>query len=198
VTDFLPFIVSGIATGSIYGLCGTGLVLTYKTSGIFNFAHGAMATIGAYLFYFLHIDHGWHWVPSLVVSVPIAGPLMGLLFERFAARLAMQRTAFKIVGTVGVVLVVQALATIKYGSTSKRLPQFLPHGRESFKLFDVFVTYDQVIVTAVALIAVVGLYALFRLTRLGIAMRAVVDDPDLLSMQATNPAGVRRVATRSC
>jgi ABC-type branched-subunit amino acid transport system ATPase component/branched-subunit amino acid ABC-type transport system permease component len=194
VTDFLPFIVSGIATGSIYGLCGTGLVLTYKTSGIFNFAHGAMATIGAYLFYFLHIDHGWHWVPSLVVSVPIAGPLMGLLFERFAARLAMQRTAFKIVGTVGVVLVVQALATIKYGSTSKRLPQFLPHGRESFKLFDVFVTYDQVIVTAVALIAVVGLYALFRLTRLGIAMRAVVDDPDLLSMQATNPAGVRRVA----
>jgi ABC-type branched-subunit amino acid transport system ATPase component/branched-subunit amino acid ABC-type transport system permease component len=194
VTDLLPFIVSGIATGSIYGLCGTGLVLTYKTSGIFNFAHGAIATVAAYLFYFLHVDRGWHWVPALVVCVFVAGPTMGFVFERFAARLSPQRTAYKIVGTVGVVLIVQALATIKYGSTTKRLPQFLPHGLETFKLFDVFVTYDKVIVTAVALVAVIALYAVFRLTRLGIAMRAVVDDADLLAMQATSPAQVRRFA----
>jgi branched-subunit amino acid ABC-type transport system permease component len=57
VHDLLPFIVSGIATGAIYGLAGTGLVLTYKTSGIFNFGHSAIATAGAYLFYWLHEEH---------------------------------------------------------------------------------------------------------------------------------------------
>ena len=44
MSDYLPFIFSGLVTGGIYGLAGTGLVLTYKTSGVFNFAYGALAT----------------------------------------------------------------------------------------------------------------------------------------------------------
>jgi branched-subunit amino acid ABC-type transport system permease component len=50
VQDLLPFIVSGLATGAIFGLFATGLVLSYKTSGIFNFGHGAIATVAAYAF----------------------------------------------------------------------------------------------------------------------------------------------------
>ena len=48
--QFLPFIIAGIAAGSIYGLAATGLVLTYKTSGIFNFGQGALVqrTINAF------------------------------------------------------------------------------------------------------------------------------------------------------
>ena len=52
----LPFIIIGIVTGSVYGLAGVGLVLTYKTSGIFNFAQGALATVAAYAFYYLNVD----------------------------------------------------------------------------------------------------------------------------------------------
>ena len=44
---FLGYVITGLVTGSIYGLTGTGLVLTYKTSGIFNFGHGATLTAGA-------------------------------------------------------------------------------------------------------------------------------------------------------
>src|SRR5207244_4034128 len=51
VRNFLPFIVVGITAGSVYGLAGLGLVLTYRTSGVFNFAHGALATAGSYVFY---------------------------------------------------------------------------------------------------------------------------------------------------
>ena len=194
MTDFLPFIVSGIATGAIYGLAGTGLVLTYKTSGIFNFAHGAIATVGAYVFYWLHVDQEVDWTIAAAVSVLVVGPLIGLLMARIAARLTPQRTALKIVGTVGLVLVVQALATIKYGSATIRVDQFLPGGTDSFRLFGVVVTYDKVIVAAVALVAVAALYTLFRFTRIGIAMRAVVDDPDLLAMQATDPQRVRKLS----
>ena len=59
----MPFIITGLVTGAVYGLAGVGLVLTYKTSGIFNFAHGALATVAAYVFYALHVEHelSWPW-----------------------------------------------------------------------------------------------------------------------------------------
>ena len=84
MSDFLPFIVTGLATGAIYGLFGTGLVLTYKTSGIFNFGHGALATIAAYLFYALHVVHGVDWrvaaaVTILVLNQPPSGFMQLLL-----------------------------------------------------------------------------------------------------------------------
>ncbi|MGH9282518.1 MAG: ABC transporter permease subunit, partial [Acidimicrobiales bacterium] len=48
MSQLLPFIVVGVVTGSLYGLAGLGLVLTYRTSGVFNFAHGALAAASAY------------------------------------------------------------------------------------------------------------------------------------------------------
>jgi ABC-type branched-subunit amino acid transport system ATPase component/branched-subunit amino acid ABC-type transport system permease component len=194
VTDLLPFIVSGIATGAIYGLAGTGLVLTYKTSGIFNFGQGALATAAAYIFYWLYVDHEVDWKLAFVVSVFIVGPLLGLLMERIARRLTPQRTAWKIVGTVGLVLIVQGLGTIKYGTDPLPVPQYLPKGTETFRVLGVNVGYDQLIVTIISLIAVAALYALFRFTRLGISMRAVVDDPDLLDIQGTSPSRIRRIS----
>ena len=88
--NFLPFIAIGLANGAIYGLFATGLVLTYKTSGIFNFGQGAIATVAAYVFYFLHVDHGMPWVPAMVISVAVLGPVIGIAMEPFAARLSTQ------------------------------------------------------------------------------------------------------------
>jgi ABC-type branched-subunit amino acid transport system ATPase component/branched-subunit amino acid ABC-type transport system permease component len=192
VSELLPFIISGIATGAVYSLAGTGLVLTYKTSGIFNFGHGAIATVAAYLFYFLHVERGISWVPAFAVAVFVAGPLMGLVMDRIGHRLAPQPMALKIVGTVGLVLIVQGLATIKYGSDTILVSQYLPKASESFEVAGVNVLWPQVWVTLIGVLATVALYVLFRWTRTGLAMRAVVDDPDLVAMQATNPNAIRR------
>ena len=51
MNDLMPFIVVGLVSGSVYSLAALGLVLTYKTSGIFNFAHGSVAAAVAYAFY---------------------------------------------------------------------------------------------------------------------------------------------------
>jgi ABC-type branched-subunit amino acid transport system ATPase component/branched-subunit amino acid ABC-type transport system permease component len=192
--DILPFVVSGVAVGAVYGLAATGLVLTYKTSGIFNFGYGALATAAAYVFHWLTVDHGVDWKVALAVSVLGVGPLLGLVMEQFARRLAPQPTALKIVGTVGLVLLVQGLASIKYGTTTIPVRQFLPGANDSFRLAGVVVTYDKVIITAVAVLAVTVLYGFFRWSRAGLAMRAVVDDPALLAMQGTDPRRVRRLA----
>ena len=88
VNDLLPFVVIGLTAGSIYGLAGTGLVLTYKTSGVFNFAYGAIAAVAAFFMYFLWQRQGVDWRIAAAISVLVLGPLMGLLLELLTRMLA--------------------------------------------------------------------------------------------------------------
>ena len=67
--DIIPFLVGGLTTGSVYGLAGVGLVLSYKTSGIFNFAYGSLATISAFFFYTLHEEHGMPWPFAAAIAM---------------------------------------------------------------------------------------------------------------------------------
>jgi ABC-type branched-subunit amino acid transport system ATPase component/branched-subunit amino acid ABC-type transport system permease component len=194
MSSILPFIVVGLVSGSIYGLAATGLVLTYKTSGIFNFGHGALATAAAYVFYWMHVDHGWDWKISAFVAIIVVGTALGLLMERIARVLAHQRTAWKIVGTVGLILFVQGFGTIKYGTDARRVEQYLPSGNKTFRFLDVNIRYSQVTVVVISVVTVGLLYGLFRFTRLGLAMRAVVDDPDLVDLQGISPTKVRRIS----
>ncbi|WP_256788934.1 ATP-binding cassette domain-containing protein [Frankia sp. AvcI1] len=191
MNDLLPFVIIGLVSGSVYGLAATGLVLTYKTSGIFNLAHGAVATTAAYTFYFLRVQHGLPWGLAALLSVGVVGPALGLLLELMARRLAEVRVVYKIVATIGIILAVQGFFTARYGAQSQTFPTFLPTG-SAFTLSGTVVTWDQIIITAIALIATAGLYLFFRFARLGLAMRGVVDDPELLDSAGTNPVAVRR------
>lgn len=189
----MPFIVLGLVTGAVYGLAGVGLVLTYKTSGVFNFAHGAVATAAAYMFYVLYVQQGMNWVAAALITLVVAGLLLGFLFERFARALAGTPLVIRIVATVGAFLIVQSAVPIIFGTqTVRSVPQFLP--TTSHRIAGVNVTTAQVIVFAFAVVVTVALSAMLRFTRTGVAMRAVVDDPDLLDVAGTSPTGTRRYA----
>jgi ABC-type branched-subunit amino acid transport system ATPase component/branched-subunit amino acid ABC-type transport system permease component len=190
--SLLPFIVAGIATGSVYGLAGVGLVLTYKTSGIFNFAQGAIATAAAFLFYSLYIGHGLPWWLSALISIAILGPAFGLVLERLGRSAADQPLAIKVVATVGLLTFIQGVLVLIYGAGFNTVPGFL--GTGTFHIGTTVVTWAQVIILVVALGATTGLYIYFRVARGGAAMRAVVDDPALLDLSGTNPTTVRRQA----
>ena len=82
MNEFLNLAASGLVTGAIYSIMASGLVLTYTTSGIFNFAHGAVAFAVAYVYYQLHSGYGMPIVPALIISVFVFGPLLGLLLDR--------------------------------------------------------------------------------------------------------------------
>ena len=189
----LPFVILGITAGSVYGLTGTGLVLTYKTSGIFNFAQGAVATTGAYVFYILH-DDVLHLpaVPTALICVFVVGPVLGLGMEAMARRLADASATMKVVATIGLVLVVQGFFSATFGTLARTFPAWLP--QHTVKVGGVFVGEDQMIITGIALAATMALFLFFRLTRLGLAMRGVVDNPELLDLGGTSPAAVRRWA----
>jgi ABC-type branched-subunit amino acid transport system ATPase component/branched-subunit amino acid ABC-type transport system permease component len=192
MNTLLPFIVAGVTTGSVYGLAGVGLVLTYKTSGIFNFAHGALATVAAYVFYFLYVQHGVPWPAAGIACLVVLGPGLGAGFEAFARYVARAPLVWQVVGTLGVLLIVEAVCDILYGPDSRPYPHFLP--TSTFRVLGASVTWESLIIVAVSVVLTGGLYAFFRIGRAGKAMRAVVDDPSLLALAGTNPAAVRRFA----
>ena len=192
MSDLLTYVVVGLAAGSVYGLAGTGLVLTFKTSGIFNFAHGAIAALGAYAFYELHDLRGVPWPIAALLCVGVVAPVLGLGLERLARGLRGAPQSARIVATVGLLLAVQGAATVRYGSGAKYFPPFLPTG--SVQVLGARVGVDQLIIVTVAAAASVLLAIAFRTTRLGACARAVVDDPDLLDLSGTDPVRVQRLA----
>jgi ABC-type branched-subunit amino acid transport system ATPase component/branched-subunit amino acid ABC-type transport system permease component len=197
VQEFLPFIVIGLTAGSVYGLAGTGLVLTYKTSGVFNFAYGAIAAVAAYVFYWLHVQQGMGWQLAAALCLFVLGPFMGLLLELLTRMLSQVGTQYQIAGMIGLTLGIEAVLRLWGNSWSDPgqyvlFPDFLP--TETFTVFDVNVGYNQLITMVIALVSAIGLYLFFRWSRLGVAMRAVVDNPDLANISGTNPTRVRRWA----
>jgi ABC-type branched-subunit amino acid transport system ATPase component/branched-subunit amino acid ABC-type transport system permease component len=189
----LIYIVAGLTTGSIFALAAVGLVLTYKTSGIFNFAHGALLSVSAFLFYFLHVQRGMAWPIAAAICVLIGGPVAGFFLEVVARRLATVTLATKVLGTVGILLALQGGMELLYAPGPYReVPQFLPVSY--FVVDGTRIEYFRVIIFAIGLFAVVGLTLFLRWSKTGLAMRAVVDDPQLLDVMGISPIRVRRFA----
>ncbi len=190
--EFLPFIVIGLATGAVYGLAGTGLVLTYKTSGIFNFGYGSIACLDAFLFYFLHTEHGLAWPVAAVICLGVFAPLLGLGLELLARSLDGASETIKVVATVGLILIVESLGSLWHQANPPTFPHFLP--QSTVRMLGVNVTWEQIILFLFSLAATGVLYWFFRSVRLGIVMRGVVDNHQLVSMSGDDPVRVRRWA----
>ena len=130
MNEYLPFIVIGLATGAAYGLAGMGLVLTYKTSGIFNFGYGAVAALIAFCFYLLHVDHGVPWPIAAAISVFVFAPLVGLVLELLARSLEDASETIKVVATVGLILIVSSLGLLWHSVNPPSVPALpLAHDR---------------------------------------------------------------------
>lgn len=188
----LGVLVAGIVSGCVYGLIGLGLTLTFKTSGIFNFGYGALATIAAYIFYVLWDE--WHWPLALVLLVVLVGlsTILGWSLAPFARRLAESSLGVQTTATLGILLLVEAGAELLFGVNSRTFTPFLP--QSAVLIFGVYVTYAELITVGLSLCLAIGLAAFLNRAPGGIRMRAVVDNPDLQALSGTEPSSVRRAA----
>jgi branched-subunit amino acid ABC-type transport system permease component len=192
MSDVLPFLVVGLSTGSLYGLAGLGLVLTYKTSGVFNFGHGGVAATAAYVFYALRQEAGLPWPLAIAVCLLVVAPLLGLLLEVLARTLIGVGPEFQIVATIGLLIALQGSATAIYGSAALSFQSILP--TSALELGGVRVGLDQLLVMVGTVAVAVALYAFFQWSQTGLAMRALVDRSDLLSLTGTSARRTRRLA----
>src|SRR5438105_2423507 len=194
MTEFLAFTITGIVTGATYAIAASGLVVTYTTSGIFNFAHGAIGMFMAFTFWQLHVGWGWPALPSLLLVVVVLAPLLGAAIERLLMRgLAGAPATTTMVVTVGLMVALIGFAQwIWPSSVQRQLPPFF--GASKFRLFGAYVTYHQLLTMLVAVAVAIGLRFLLFRTRTGTAMRAVVDDRGLVSLNGARPGRIRMLA----
>ena len=182
MNEFVSFVIAGLVTGSIYAVTASGLVVTYKSTGVFNFAHGAVGMVMAYLYWQLWQGWGWNPVLSLVIVLFVVAPVFALVVERVLMRpLYGAALSTMIVVTLGLFLVLYGLvATIWDQTITRNLPQWFLG--DQVTVFGVTLTYEDLITIGCAVVVALALWALFKLTRVGVSMRAVVDDPSLASL----------------
>jgi branched-chain amino acid transport system permease protein len=188
--SLLFFLIVGITLGSIYAVAASGLVVTYTTSGIFNFAQGAIGMFMAFIYWQLKIELGIQTLVALLLTVLVAAPLFGALIERLLMRrLSTAPLVAQLVVTIGLMLALIGLAAFIWDpSESRAVGTFF--GSEGFNIGQTFMPYYRLItIIAGILIAIVLRFVLYR-TRLGVAMRAVVDNRDLAALNGVRPGRV--------
>jgi branched-chain amino acid transport system permease protein len=197
----IAYIITGLVLGGALALTSTGIIISYKSSGIVNFAFASEAFVVARFFYFCRVEHNWPLWLAAVVSLLLLGPILGLVLWAILFR-ALQRATqlIKVVATIGLSVTLPAIAAIIFGQTEILNPPGLaPQPVHVFHIDGVAITADQMLMMVVALaVAGIGLVVL-RFTDVGLTVRAVVSSEALTSISGTNPqavsAGVWMVST---
>jgi branched-chain amino acid transport system permease protein len=181
MTAFLAFTILGLVTGAGYAVAASGLVLTYSTSRVFNVAHGAVGMVMAFLYWELNVELGLPAWLAVALVVGVAAPLLGALAERIMMRhLADAPVGTTLVVTVGLLVTLIGVAQAIWPATARPVEPFF--GQRGFNIGSTFVTYHDLVTIVAAIVAAGALYGLLTFTRLGIAMRASVDNRALLQL----------------
>src|SRR3954454_1217885 len=191
MTTFLTLTIAGIVVGCLYALTSTGLVVTYITSGIFNFAHGAVGMIAAFTYWKLAVDEGWPAILALPFILFVFAPLLGVLIDVLIMRnLHAASEEVRVIVTVALLLFLIGVGDLIWDPGVPRvIPRFFE--ADHVRVFSVNVTYHQIIVVIAALLVAVTLRLFLFRTRIGVALRATVDAPDLAAYFGAAPGRVR-------
>src|SRR5436190_8938776 len=186
--DFKPFIVTGLALGSVYAMSGVGMVVLFRATGVLNLAFGAVGAMGALIAWQLLNKSGWAEVPAFLACVLFGGVVTLLYGFLLGPPLAGRDPLIKATATLGLALILLGVMDLVWSDKARSM--ILPTSNHGFRVSDVFVNYTQVIALGFG-IAVTVVTALFlRYTKLGTAMRALANDREIT---ATLGVPVRRV-----
>ena len=193
MSEFLSYTVIGIFTGAAYAIAASGLVLTYSTTRVFNIGHGAVGMFFGFVFWDFSQRQGMPaWLAILLILLVLA-PALGVFIDRVVARgLGNAPIGVSLVVTVAILVALIGAATQIWPAEPRSLPYFFDG--HPIELGEVIITWHQVITVVVSGIVAVLLWLLLARTRIGVAMRASVDNPDLLRLYGGRPQLVASLA----
>jgi branched-chain amino acid transport system permease protein len=184
---FLTLTILGLATAAVFALAATGLVITYTTTGIFNFAHGAMGMLGAFVYWQLRFDWGWPAPVALVVVLGVLAPLFGAVIERGIMRgLTDAPETVRLVVTISLLVAMLGVGVWVW-SPQDAYPTRLFFEGNRLDLAGVVVTWHEAIAFLLAVLGAVALRVLLYRTRAGLDMRASVDNRHLAMLHGARP-----------
>jgi branched-chain amino acid transport system permease protein len=188
-------LVVGAALGGIYAITAGGLVMTYATTGVFNFAHAAIGAFLAFLYWELRVDHGWPTMLALVVVLLVVAPLLGVALDvLLMRRLRDAPLVVQLMVTVGLMLAFMGITTTIWKPITPRATPAFFAGSAGVHIGDVIATWHRIITVALAAAIALVLRAFLYRTRLGISMRAVVDNRNLAALTGARPNVVSSAA----
>jgi branched-chain amino acid transport system permease protein len=182
-------LVIGVIAGSAYGLLALGLVLIYKSSGVFNFAQGEFGTIAIYVLYLLHfrVPYGLAVVGALLAAVA-----MGVLTERLVVRpLFHAPRVTLLVATAGVALLATSVEIWFGEATARPIDRALPT-LDRFSVLGVQISDQRLLLLAVLAVLAALLALFFNKTNLGLAILGASQEPTATELMGIS---VRRLST---
>lgn len=191
--DRIPqLLFNGLSFGLIIAITSVGLSLIFGTTGLVNFSHSEHVTWGAVVAWWINADHGIHIVPAALIAIAIgaatAAILDKVLWGRLRAR-GMSLIAMMIV-SIGLSLAVRSVIQLLFGGVFRPYRQF--YRQDGFDLGPVTTTPKDLWMIGLILLVIVAVASILQYTRIGKAMRAVSDNPDLA---ASSGIDVDRVIT---
>ena len=184
MTQFLQATVTGLSLASIYILLALGFVIIYKSMQVLSFAHPALTIAGAYIISLLATEVGL----SFWVAVPLgalAAGVLGWLSERITVRPMVGKPVFAVaILTIGLDIALRTPVTTLIGLQFRTVGD--PWGFNTWQLGDVIVQQRSGAMVVTALAVVVVLFAFFRYSRVGLAMRATAFDQETALAQGIN------------
>lgn len=187
----LSFIVSGLGIGAVYALSGVGLVVLYRSTGVLNFAYGAIGAIGAFSAWSV-IKSGQPapigWLAGILVSAACSYGYGRLI----APRLAFRDPVVRAIGTLGFALVLLGLMGWAWGEAPRRLA--LPTDMIAITIGVARLNMTRMIALGLAVAIVIGIGLVLARTRLGLKMRALADNRDLSAILGIRVVSVEATA----
>ncbi|GCD90744.1 ABC transporter permease [Nocardioides sp. LS1] len=189
MSSLLSFTILGLFTGAAYAIAASGLVLTYTTTRVFNIAHGAFGMVMAFTFWDFSQRQGMPTWLALVLVLGVVAPGTGWFIQRYVTRgLGEGPVSVALVVTVGLFVGCIGLAQQIWPPAARTVPPFFP--ASGLQVGGTYVTAHQVITIVLSAVVALLLYLLLNRTRIGTAMRASVDNPDLLKLFGGKPQQV--------
>jgi branched-chain amino acid transport system permease protein/neutral amino acid transport system permease protein len=201
--DALQLVVVGTIVGSVIGLGAMGLTLTYGILKFANFAHGDLLTLAMFLAFAVVSDLGWAGpsMPWFSFGWGMLGGVVVAVLGLAAFSLAADRLVFRplrsrgsavitmAIASLGLAIMIRAVIQIAWGSGPLRYTTGINRANDYFGLK---VKPDQILIVALTAVVAVGLYLLLHRTRLGKAMRATADNPELAEVSGIDTERIRQ------
>ena len=174
--NIVNFATLGLGSGAIFGLLGIGLVITYRGSGVINFAASATGVFFAYVFYRLNQNAGLATGVALPLAL-IASGLMGSVIQLVVMRRLRNATALsRVVASLGLFLILVAVSVLAFApqGESVSVPSLLPVG--DWHIGSVVLPQEGAVLTAIAVAVALIVWLLLKYTRIGLATTAVAEN----------------------
>lgn len=185
--EFLAYTVIGLCTAGVFAIAASGLVLTYTTTGIFNFGHGAIGMLGAFTYWQMHVGWGWPEPLAAAAVLLLVAPAFGVLLEvGLMRRLVGTTDATQLVVTVSLLVAALGLGQWLWSpDESHPIDHFFEGNRLS--VLGVNITWHSAMSFVIAAVVALVLRVLLFRTRAGTTMRATVDDRRLVMLNGGRP-----------